>query len=63
MVTAHFPTWMVEREPRIPKTLRSHKITAMTTTAFKIDFMDPAMGMYRLMSQRRTPTTIRTITT
>ena len=29
-----------------PKTLRSHKTTTMITTAFKIDLMDPAMGMY-----------------
>jgi hypothetical protein len=35
----------------------------MTTTAFKIILMEPAMGMYELMSQRRTPTTIKTITT
>jgi hypothetical protein len=43
-----------------PKTLRSHKTTAMTTTAFKIDLMDPAIGMYELTSQRRTPTTTKT---
>ena len=35
-----------------PKTLRSHKTTAMITTAFKIDLMDPAIGMYELTSQR-----------
>jgi len=46
-----------------PKTLRSHKTTAMTTTAFKIDLMELAMGMYELTSQRRTPTTIKTSTT
>jgi hypothetical protein len=46
-----------------PKTLRSHKTTAMTTTAFKIDLIEPAMGMYELTSQRRTPTTTRTTTT
>jgi hypothetical protein len=46
-----------------PKTLRSHKTTTMTTTAFKIDLMEPAIGMYELTSQRRTPTTTRTITT
>jgi hypothetical protein len=38
-------------------------MTAMTTTAFKIDFMDPAIGMNRLIIHRRTPTTIRTTTT
>jgi hypothetical protein len=32
----------------------------MMTTAFKIDLMEPAMGMYELTSQRRTPTTIKT---
>jgi len=46
-----------------PKTLRSHKTTAMTTTAFKIVLMEPAIGMYELTSQRRTPTTIKTNTT
>ena len=46
-----------------PKTLRSHKTTAMITTAFKIDLMEPAMGMYELTSQRRTPTTTKTNTT
>jgi hypothetical protein len=35
----------------------------MMTTAFKIDLMDPAIGMYELTSQRRTPTTTRTNTT
>ena len=28
-----------------PKTLRSHKTTTMITTAFKIDLMEPAIGM------------------
>jgi hypothetical protein len=32
-----------------PKTLRSHKTTTMITTPFKIDLMDPAIGMYELM--------------
>ena len=41
----------------------SHNTTAMTTTAFKIDLIDPAMGMKPLTSQSRTPTTIRTINT
>jgi hypothetical protein len=60
---AYFPTWIVERWLKIPKTLRSHKITAITTTAFKIDFIDPAIGINRLMSHRMTPTTIRTTIT
>ena len=46
-----------------PKTLKSHKTTAMMTTAFKIDLMDPAIGMYELTSQRRTPTTTKVSTT
>jgi len=44
-----------------PKTLKSHKTTTMMTTAFKIDLMEPAMGMYALMSQRITPTTTKTL--
>src|SRR4030042_1772830 len=60
---SYFPTRILESSPMSPKTLRSHKTTAMTTTAFKIDLMEPAMGMYELTSQRRTPHTIRTITT
>ncbi len=31
----------------------------MTTTAFKMDLMLPAMGMKRFTNHRRTPTTIR----
>jgi hypothetical protein len=46
-----------------PKTLRSHKTTAMMTTPFKIDLIEPAIGMYELTSQRRTPTTTKTNTT
>jgi hypothetical protein len=46
-----------------PKMLRSHKTTAITTTAFKIILMEPAIGMYELTSQRRTPTTIKVSTT
>jgi hypothetical protein len=55
----HLPTWILERECKTPKTFRSHKTTRMTTTAFKIDLMEPAIGMKLLTSQRRTPTTIR----
>jgi hypothetical protein len=60
---SYFPTVILESSPRRPKTLRSHKTTAMITTAFKIDLIEPAMGMYELTSQRRTPTTIKTTTT
>jgi hypothetical protein len=55
--------WILEREPITPKTLRSHKTTTMITTTFRIDLMEPAMGIKRLISQRKTPTTIRTIIT
>jgi hypothetical protein len=51
----------VGREENSPKTFRSHKTTTMTTTAFRIDLMDPAMGMKLFTSQSRTPTTIRVI--
>jgi hypothetical protein len=54
---------ILERECKSPKALRSHKTTAMTTTAFKIDLMELAIGTKAFTSQRRTPTTTRTITT
>jgi hypothetical protein len=60
---AYLPTWILEKELRIPKTLRSHKTTAIITTAFKMDLMEPAIGMNRFISQRTTPTTIKIITT
>jgi len=44
---SHFPLWILDRELRIPKTLRSHKITGLTTMAFKIELMEPANGMKR----------------
>jgi hypothetical protein len=42
---SYFPTRIVESSPISPKTLRSHKTTTMITTAFKIDLMDPAIGI------------------
>jgi hypothetical protein len=48
-----------EKASKIPNTRRSHKTTAMTTTAFRIDLMELAIGMKRLTSHNRTPTTIR----
>lgn len=51
------------RDLKSPKMFRSHKTTAITTTPFKIDLIDPCIGMNRLTSQSRTPTTIRSITT
>jgi len=46
----YFPTRILESEPRTPKTFKSHKTTAITTTAFKIVLMEPAIGMNRLIS-------------
>jgi hypothetical protein len=42
-----FPPVNTGGELRSPRTLMSHKITALTTTAFKIDLMEPAIGMRR----------------
>jgi len=53
------PTRIRESEWNNPNTLRSHNTTPITTTAFKIDLMLPAMGMKRFTSHKRTPTTIR----
>src|SRR5215469_15391658 len=44
-----------------PKTLRSHKTTAMTTTPFKMDLIVACIGINRLTSHSKTPTTISTI--
>jgi hypothetical protein len=60
---SYLPTRNLEISPMSPKTVRSQMTTAMTTTAFKIDLMEPAIGMYELTSQRSTPTTIKTTTT
>jgi hypothetical protein len=54
-----YPTRRLEREWSNPNALRSHTTTQMTTTAFKIDLMELAIGMNRLISQRITPTTIK----
>ena len=58
-LSARQPTWIREREWNNPNTLRSHNTTQMTTTAFKMDLILPAMGMKLFTSHRRTPTTIR----
>src|SRR6266849_6240718 len=55
-----YPMRTREREWNSPNTLRSHNTTPMTTTAFKIDLMLPAMGMNWFTSHKRTPTTTRT---
>jgi hypothetical protein len=44
-----------------PKTFKSHTTTPITTTALKIDLIDPAIGMKLLTSHNRTPTMIKTI--
>src|ERR1035438_3384042 len=44
-----------------PKTFSSHTTTTIMTTAFRIDLMEPAIGMKLLTSQRSTPTTTRAI--
>jgi hypothetical protein len=54
---------MLESELNSPKIFSSHSTTAITTTAFRIDLMELAMGMKRSTSHRRTPTTMRTRTT
>lgn len=59
--TRNHPTWILEMEWKSPNTFRSHKTTTMTTTAFRIDLMELAMGTKRFTSQSRTPTTTRTI--
>jgi hypothetical protein len=59
--TRDHPTWILEMEWKSPNTFRSHKTTTMTTTAFRIDLMELAMGTKRFTSQSRTPTTTRTI--
>jgi hypothetical protein len=43
-----------------PKMFRSHNTTPITTTAFKMDLIDPAIGMKLLTSHNKTPTMIRT---
>jgi hypothetical protein len=43
-------------------TARIHKTTAMITTAFRMLFMFPSIGINLFTNQRRTPTTIRTTT-
>lgn len=49
--------------PHIPNTFRSHIITTIITTIFKMDLIDEAIGMKRLMSQSIRPTTTKVIIT
>jgi hypothetical protein len=55
------PMWIRDREWMNPKMFRSQTTVPITTTAFKIDLIEPAIGMKLLTSQSRTPTTIKTI--
>jgi hypothetical protein len=57
---AYVPTCIREREWNSPKMFSSHKTTAITTTAFKMDLIVPCIGMKLLTSQSRTPITTRT---
>jgi hypothetical protein len=50
-------------DSRRPNAFSSHTTTKMTTTAFKIDLIDRAIGMNVFTSQRRIPTTISDSTT
>jgi len=43
-------------------TFKSRTTTTMTTTAFKIELMPPAIGIKRFTNHNRTPTTIRIAT-
>jgi hypothetical protein len=45
-------------ELNTPKTFSNHRTTAITTTALRIDLIEAAMGINRLTSQSKTPTTI-----
>jgi len=53
---------MCKNELKSPNTFKSHKTTTIATTAFRMDLIVPCIGMYRLISQSNTPTTIKTIT-
>src|ERR1041385_85393 len=46
-------------EVRSPNAFKSHTTITITTTAFKIDSIDAAIGMSLFTSQSRKPTAIR----
>ena len=52
-----FPT--LPMLPRIPNTLRSHRITTISTTTLRIFFIPADMGIYVLISHIITPMTTR----
>jgi hypothetical protein len=56
------PTRMCGSHASTPNTFSSHSTTQITTTAFKIDLIVPCIGMNRLISHSKIPTTISTIT-
>ena len=57
---SYAPMRIRDREWMKPKMFRSQTTTPITTTAFKMDLIDPAIGMKLLTSQSRTPTAIKT---
>jgi hypothetical protein len=59
---AYMPMWMRDIEWITPNMLSSHTTTQTTTTKFRIDLIDPAIGINRLINHRATPTTISTTT-
>src|SRR3990172_2339143 len=42
--TRNHPTRILKMKGKTPNTFRSHKTPPMTTTAFRIDLIEPAMG-------------------
>ena len=58
-IVIYVPTRILEREWKSPKTFMIHRTTAITTTPFKIDLIDPCMGIKRFTNHSRTPTTMR----
>jgi hypothetical protein len=47
--------WIRERECIRPKIFMSHNTTAITTTAFRIDLIDPAIGIKLFTSRAGHP--------
>ena len=58
VIMTYLPTRMCVREARSPSTLNTHRTTPITTTAFRIDLIELAIGMKRFTSHKRIPTTI-----
>ncbi len=49
-------------ELQSPNALSNHRTTTITTTTFRIFLILASMGIYVLINQSSTPTTINTIT-